>query len=155
MGKFGSVEEILDFAIEREVEAHDFYVELAKQANDAKVREVLDEFAIEEMGHKIKLEAVKAGEFSMEAGEVESLDIADYVADIATGDDMSYADALVVAMKKEKAAYKLYLDLAAIAEAEELTEMFLQLAGEEAKHKVRFEIEYDREVLKGGLSIDD
>jgi rubrerythrin len=40
------------------------------------------------------------------------------------------------------------LDLAAVAEAEEFTEMFLALAQEEAKHKLRFEIEYDDAVLK-------
>ncbi len=148
MGKFGSVEEILDFAIEREVEAHDFYVGLSKQAKDAKVREVLDEFAIEEMGHRLKLEAVKAGELAMEAGEVESLDIADYAVDVDAGVDMSYADSLVVAMKKEKAAFKFYSDLAAIAEDENLVNTFLSLAQEEAKHKLRFEIEYDEEVLK-------
>jgi rubrerythrin len=51
-------------------------------------------------------------------------------------------------MKREKAAYRLYLDLAAVAEAEELTETFLWLAQEEAKHKLRFEIEYDDQVLK-------
>ena len=51
-------------------------------------------------------------------------------------------------MKKEKAAYRLYLDLAAVGEDEELTDMFLSLAQEEAKHKLRFEIEYDDEIMK-------
>jgi len=35
-----------------------------------------------------------------------------------------------------------------VAEAEELTDMFLALAQEEARHKLRFEIEYDDVVLK-------
>ena len=40
------------------------------------------------------------------------------------------------------------MDLVAIAEAEELTYMFLALANEEAKHKLRFELEYDYNVMK-------
>ena len=57
---------------------------------------------------------------------------------------------ILLAMKKEKAAYRLYLDLAMVAEAEELTDLFLALAREEANHKLRFEIEYDKNILGQG-----
>ena len=56
---------------------------------------------------------------------------------------MTYIDALIVAMKKEKAAFKLYIDLAAATQDEKIKIVFLELAQEEAKHKLRFEIEYD------------
>jgi len=148
MEKFNSVDDILDFAIAREIEADKFYTELAGRMEDPAMRKVFKEFAKEERGHKIKLEAVKAGEVKIEQEQVSSLDIAGYVVDAEAKPDMNYADALVLAMKKEKASYRLYLDLAAIAEAEELTDMFLALAQEEAKHKLRFEIEYDDVVLK-------
>jgi rubrerythrin len=148
MERFGSVDEILDFAIAREVEANDFYTEMAERLEDAAMRKVFEEFAIEELGHKMKLEAVKAGAFAIKGGDAASLGIADYVVDVEATADMSYADALVLAMKKEKASYRLYIDLAAAAEAEELTDMFLALAQEEAKHKLRFEIEYDDVILK-------
>ncbi len=148
MKKFGSVDEILEFAIEREIEAHDFYTGLAERMNNPAMREVLEAFAIEELGHKMKLEAVKAGEFVIREEEVADLGIADYTVEGQVRPDMAYADALILAMKKEKASYRLYIDLAAMAEAEELTDMFLALAQEEARHKLRFEIEYDDEVLK-------
>ena len=61
---------------------------------------------------------------------------------------MDYVDALVLAMKNEKAAYRMYVDLAAISLTQELTDMFLALAAEEAKHKLRFELEYDNEIMK-------
>ncbi len=61
---------------------------------------------------------------------------------------MTYAEALILAMKKEKLAYKLYLDLAAAAGDGELADLFRSLAAEEARHKLRFEIEYDDVVLK-------
>lgn len=144
---FESVEDILDFAIERETEAHDFYTELAERMDRPEMREIFEGFAIEELGHKAKLEAVKEGELTIgDEDEPPSLEIADYVVDVEPTSDMSYADALVLAMKKEKAAYRLYLDLSAVAELEEFTDMFLALAGEEAMHKLRFELEYDDEV---------
>jgi rubrerythrin len=148
MRRFSSVDEILNFAIEREVEANEFYAQLAGQMESPAMRKVFEAFAIEELGHKMKLEAVKAGEFEFKEEQVQSLEITDYVVEGEPKPDMSYADALVLAMKKEKAAYRLYVDLAATAEAEELTDMFLALAQEEAKHKLRFEIEYDEVVLK-------
>jgi rubrerythrin len=113
------------------------------------MKKVFEDFAREEMGHKAKLQEMKANKWSITADEdIPDLMIADYVVDIELQPDMSYKEALVVAMKREKAAYRLYLDLATVAEAEELTETFLWLAQEEAKHKLRFEIEYDDEVLK-------
>jgi rubrerythrin len=150
MKKYNSVEEILDFAIAREEEANEFYTELAERMERPEMRKVFEDFAKEERGHKAKLEAVKKGEFQISSNEEEvpSLDIADYVVDVEPKPNMSYAEALIVAMKKEKAAYRLYLDLASVAGNEELTDMFLSLANEEAKHKLRFEIEYDNIVLK-------
>ena len=60
---------------------------------------------------------------------------------------MDYQQALIVAMKQEKAAYKLYSDLAAKVTFEGLRNTFLMLAQEEAKHKLHFEVEYD-ELIK-------
>ena len=148
MERFESAEEVLDFAIEREVESHDFYMKLAERMENPAMQKVFENFATEEMGHKLKLEAIKHREVLIGQKEVRSLGIADYVVDVEARPDMDYAEALIVAMKKEKAAYRLYLDLAAVAEDEELTDMFLSLAQEEAKHKLRFEIEYDDVVLK-------
>jgi len=146
MDRFESAEQILDFAIEREIEAQDFYMLMAERMENPKMREVFEKFANEEMGHKMKLEAVKHGEIMLGQKEIMSLGIADYVVDVEPRPDMDYTEALVLAMRREKAAYRLYLDLAAVAEDEELTDTFLSLAQEEAKHKLRFEIEYDRVV---------
>ncbi len=148
MGHFESVEEVLDFAIAREIESRDFYMKLAERMENPAMQNVFENFATEELGHKLKLEAINRGEILLVPEQVQSLDIADYVVDVEPQPDMDYAEALVLAMRKEKAAYRLYLDLAAVGEDEELTDMFLSLAQEEAKHKLRFEIEYDDTVLK-------
>jgi len=62
------------------------------------------------------------------------------------GPYMTYAEMLVVAMQKEKEAFKLYTDLAARVDNAELRRVFESLAVEEAKHKLRFELEYDKEM---------
>jgi len=150
--KFWSMNEVLDFAVAREVEANEFYREMAGRVEKPAMKKVFEEFAREERGHKAKLEAVKRGEyvFESQAGPAQGLGLAEYLVAGELTPDMSYTEALVLAMKKEKASYKLYLDLAALAGDAGTTNLFLALAGEEAKHKLRFEIEYDDYVLKEG-----
>ena len=52
MEEFGSIEEILDFAIEGETEASRFYTDLAGQMENPVMRKVFESFAKEELGHK-------------------------------------------------------------------------------------------------------
>jgi rubrerythrin len=61
---------------------------------------------------------------------------------------MDYQSALILAMKQEKAAFRLYTDLAASTDDEKVRDLFLGLAQEEAKHKLRFEVEYDDDFLR-------
>ena len=62
--------------------------------------------------------------------------------------DISYQDALILAAKKEKAAFRLYTKLSDLAQDTELKQLFAALAQEEAKHKLRFEVEYDDFILE-------
>jgi rubrerythrin len=147
---FKNVNEILDFAIAREIEASEFYTALAAKMQVPALKQAFLDFAKEEQGHRAKLEAVKRGEYSFGAAaqELMGLGLADYLVSAEPTPDMSYAEALVLAMKKEKAAFKLYTHLASVAKDDALRNLFLSLATEEAKHKLRFEVEYDDHVLK-------
>jgi rubrerythrin len=139
-----SIDEALDFAIGEELAAADFYTRLARQAKVPGMKEALVGFAQEEMGHKAKLEAIKEGaRFSFASQRVADLKIAEYIVDVTPDSELAYRDALIVAMKKEKAAFKLYTDLAESTTDDALKTAFLALAQEEAKHKLRFEVEYD------------
>jgi len=148
MGLFGSIDEVLEFAIDREIEANQLYTDLAQRTKNAAMRKVFGDFAKEELGHKAKLEAMKANRTTMPTEKVTDLKIADYVVDVEPEPNMGYQDVLVVAMQKEKASFHLYTDLADVVENLAQKKMFLTLAQEEAKHKLRFEIEYDNVVLK-------
>jgi rubrerythrin len=148
MADWKSVDEVLDFAIKNEEEAAEFYTDLAKRMDRPWMSKIFAEFAREEMGHKRKLLDVKAGKRLISAqGKVLDLKISDYLVDAQVTDGMDYQDALVVAMKKEKKAFMMYTDLAESTDDEGLKETFLALAQEEAKHKLRFEVEYDDYIM--------
>lgn len=146
---YNNVEEILDFAIEKEQEAADFYDMLADKMTKPYMVKVFKQFAKEEIGHKIKLEDVKKGKyFSGDDKKVQDLKIADYLVDVdPIAAELDYQKALIIAMKREKSSFKLYSDLSERAENEKVKAVFAALAQEEAKHKLRFEIEYDEYVL--------
>jgi rubrerythrin len=143
-----TAEEILDFAIQKEQEAADFYTTLAGKSDLSHVKDIFLEFAKEEMGHKSKLQAVKGGKPLLEAEKkILDLKIGDHLAEIKLDAALGYQEALIVAMKAEKAAFKLYTDLASATQDAGLKGLLLGLAQEEAKHKLRFEVEYDERIL--------
>jgi len=144
MDKWQSVDDILSFAIGEEQAAYEFYTRLAGQAQSSAMRETFESFAHEEMKHKVRLEAIKVGGTLRPAErQVVDLQIGDYLVEVSAAPELDYRGALALAMKKEKAAFKLYSDLAASADDESVKATFLALAQEEARHKLRFELEYD------------
>jgi len=148
MQQWTSVDEALDFAIENEEEAAQFYTNLAGRMERPWMREIFTGFAQEEEGHKRKLLDVKAGKRLLTAeAKVLNLKIGDYLVEGKPTKDLDYQQALILAMHKEKRAFKMYIDLAAATEDASLKELFMGLAQEEAKHKLRFEIEYDDYVM--------
>ena len=139
---------ILDFAIREEEAAFRFYTDLAAQSARPELRAALESFAHEEAAHKARLHSVKEGEDMLRVrAHVQDLKIADYLVELTPRTDMDYQEILVVAMQKEKAAYRMYTDLAARVEGP-LRDLFSGLANEEARHKLHFETEYDQFVLK-------
>ena len=149
MKTFNSVDEILDFAIKSEQSAFDFYTKLAANSKNIAMKEVFLEFAEEEKTHKKRLETIKEEKnFKVEIAKIQDLKISEYITDVKQSDNMSYQEALILAMKREKNAVKLYTDLSAIVEDDKMRILFKSLANEEAKHKLRFELEYDNEVLR-------
>ena len=148
MNDAASVEEILDFAIEREKEAQEFYTQLAQTSKNKPVSKLFKEFAAMEKGHAAKLQAVKNGKkLISSAKKVADLKLADYIVPVEPSPELDYQGTLDVAMQREKAAFKLYSNLAASSDDAELRDMFLSLANEEAQHKLKIEIEYDEYIL--------
>ncbi len=149
MKQFQAINDILDFAMNEEQQAVEFYTRLSQQATTADMKKIFEEFANEEIAHKARLAKIKEeGTYTAEPEKIADLKIADFLVSMPVTPDMSYQDALVVAMKKEKAAFRLYIALAERAPNDEMRDLFLSLAQEESKHKLRFELEYDEYVLR-------
>ena len=141
--------QILDFAIAQEEEAAALYAGLAERVESPAMKKVFEDFAREELGHKVHLESIKkGGRLSASVSGVPDLRIADYLVEIDPAvDPLDYQNALIIAMKNEKAAFRMYSDMAAGVADPALRDLFLGLAQEEARHKLRFEIEYDERIL--------
>ncbi|MCK5782110.1 MAG: ferritin family protein [Flavobacteriales bacterium] len=150
MEKFKTIDEILEYAINAEQDAVDFYTNLAEKTNNIAVKKVFLQNAEEERGHKLHLEKVKnEGIFSEEFKDgVPDLKIADYIVVKPPSKIDDYADALRLAMHREKGAFKLYTRLSSATNNSSLKKLFTRLAQEEANHKLKFELEYDEFVLR-------
>ncbi len=138
MGIYSST---LDFAIQREEQAHRFYTLLARWAKTEEIRAVLTNFAQEELQHKATLTSLKRQKAKPPEEKIRSLKISDYMSDVKPKLEMTYEDKLVYIMKKATDSLRLYRDLAAIAADDDLRNTFLALALDEAKHKKRFKTE--------------
>ena len=149
MKEFNTIDDVLDYAIREEQRAADLYAGLATRSRNREIQRVFEQFSKEELGHKKKLQSIKTGgKAVLSDKKVQNLKIGDYLLDVDTSrNDLSYQETLIVAMKEEKAAFRLYLDLANRTDDPTLKETFHMLAQEEARHKLRFEIEYDDYVL--------
>lgn len=148
--KLTTIDQILDYAISNEEKAAALYHDLAGNVERPGMREAFLHFAKEEEGHKARLLKIKEGEIPAVAAEkIANLGITEILEEPETAPNMTYQEALVFAMKAEKAAFTLYTKLSEMTSDAGLQRVFKGLAQEEAKHKLRFEIEYDDHVLEG------
>ncbi len=142
--------DIIDFAVEREKEAVQFYQELQEMAKFQSQKSVLKEFENMERGHIEILGNIRQAVINKPDAplpRVEDLAISDYLVESKPTADMTYQDILIIAMKREEKAHNLYTNLASESGDEAVKKLFLRLAGEEAKHKFLFEKIYDEEIL--------
>lgn len=144
METWDSVNDILQYAIGQEEEAADLYRKLAAQTKKADIRQLYEGFAREEEGHKAKLMTITTEKLQQPSrSQIVDMKMTDYLVEPSSDTELGYQDALILAMKREKAAFRLYNDLAERSSDQGLKATLLTLAQEEAKHKLRFEIEYD------------
>ena len=145
MAKVKPDEEILQFAIAREVEANQFYLALAGRVKDKQMRKIFEDLADEELEHKAKLEleVMKSGRVLPTEKKVTIPEHEYIVSDDEQPLDMDYKDMLMLGMEKEESAFRTYINLIPDVEDEESREVLLALAEEEVRHKIRFETEYD------------
>jgi rubrerythrin len=142
-------QEIVRFAIEKEIGAFNFYTKASQVAKYSGAKELFIDLAREEQGHQKMLEDFDIGKIlQLKVEAVPDLKISDYLIDVEFRPDLSYAEILRLAMKMEERSLKLYNDLKDSNKDEGLRKLFSFLAQQEAKHKYRLEKIYDDEILK-------
>lgn len=150
---FNSVEEIINYAIEKEKEAVKFYEEISGQEAFSGTRKMFEGFAKEERKHQAMLEDFsinkeKISEYKLEW--ITDIKRSDYLVDMEYEKGMHYTDILRLAMKREEKALKLYNDLRQKADNKNVIKLFQLLAQEEAKHKGFLEGLYDDYMAEQG-----
>lgn len=150
---FKSIDEILDYAIDKEKEAVAFYNDLSKKESIASLAKTFKELAQEEAKHVKLLTNISKNQSaisSYELKKVTDLKVSDYLVEMEYTEGMLMQDILVLAMKREEMAVKLYTNLAMGAVDQESAKLFKLLAQEEAKHKLTFERLYDDDLAGQG-----
>ncbi len=143
-----SFEEIIRCAVRKEVEAATLYGTYANLAENDGVRQMFKELQAEELKHKQILENLKKEDITRyRLKKLPDLKIGDYIQDEDYDPEMSFQEALLLAIKREENSVKLYRDLSKGTEEPDLKKMFLVLSQEESKHKLKLEAEYDQRVL--------
>ena len=153
--KFENLAAILDFAIEKEIEAAEFYTGISKEEAFSGTGKMFEEFSQEERKHQKMLEdfKVQGPAASMQGYQfkwVTDIKRSNYVVDLEYSPGMGYNEILMLAMKREEKALKLYNDFLDRAESEESKTLFKVLCQEEAKHKLALETMYDDYMAKMG-----
>ena len=132
--------EIIQFAIDREIEAESFYLEVAAKTTKEALREMFVGFAAEEKKHQQILKGVLSSkETSLQFKPVADYKISETVEQATLTDDMTMADVFSIAMKNEEAAMKMYQQLAADSTEAEARKLFEGLAVMEQGHKAKME----------------
>jgi rubrerythrin len=138
-------DEILELAVAREVDANRFYLAIAALVQNPHIQKIFEELAAEELEHKalLELEIMKTGR--VVNTHKTPLGLQDDQPDYAQPEfDIDYKDILLMGMQKEEASFRLYVEMAGMADDHDSKETLLALAQEEAKHKLRFQVELDR-----------
>ncbi len=135
------LQRLFSIAIKREIEAYEFYKNVAQRVKNDDVRNVFLELAEQELGHKELLEKYQYDptlEMKFESPPI------DYKVAEATelpklSMDMKPADAIALAMKKEQQAVEFYRALADGTKDAGLKKAFTSLSEMELGHKARLE----------------
>jgi rubrerythrin len=142
------MDDVINFAIDREEKAKEFYQQCAGRAKNPGIKTFFQEMADEEQRHKdllVGLNPFKLDEVKLD--QVEDLKISDFLVDVKFSDDITYQEALTMAMKKEEKAHAFYAAWKTKCMHEKTAKVFELLATEEMKHKRKIENIYDDEIL--------
>ena len=133
-------DDILKRAIEGEIEAAEFYANVAQQSENSYIKDLFLSFSEEEKKHRQILEGFRQDPSAAVTFEkVPDFHVSETVDVPSLSMDLKPADAIALAMKKEEAAMRQYNALADVCSDPERKKLFLELAAMERGHKAKME----------------
>jgi rubrerythrin len=132
--------QILDLAIQSEIEAARFYSDVAGKTANTFLRELFRTFSAEEQKHRRILEGFRNDpSIVLHFESVSDFGVSQTVPEPVLSIDMRPADAIALAMKKEASAMQQYSQLAEASADPQQKAVFLELAAMEREHKAKME----------------
>jgi rubrerythrin len=143
--EFKTLEEVIRFAISKEEASCQFYHDIAALMKDSTTRLIFEVLGRNELQHKenLEFELIKMGCVVQDDTYLVTEDDSSYIEVDERAQEMTYTEALKLAIRKEKAAFQLFAELMVQTRDPKLRKVFLELAEEEMRHVLHFENEYD------------
>ena len=145
MAKQLTLKEVLERAMNREIESRLLYVALSQKVGDKAAKEAFQELAQQEQGHQNLLEKYQRGELkegALSSGQAIDYRIAERLDQPQSSPDMKLKDTFLLAANREKASHEFYLGLAEVHPPGEVKRLLGGLAAQELEHKQRAESLY-------------
>ena len=131
---------IIDFAVENELEAYEFYKDAADKVADDFLKETFQDLAADELEHKEFLENFLESEVEeIELREVSDYKISETIDKPELSVEMKFVDAIALAIKNEEEAMFMYKSLAEACVDNQHEKLFLGLMEMEKMHKAKLE----------------
>jgi len=140
-----SLRDVLEKAIQKEIESQRLYTGLSQKVKDESAVTAFKDLARQELGHQNLLDSYLRGEVkegALDAGHAVDYKIAEQLDEPEISPDMKLGDVFLLAAGREKAAHDIYTSLSQIHPAGEAKKLFEKLAAQEMEHKQRIESLY-------------
>jgi rubrerythrin len=141
-----TIEEILEKAIEKEIEAQELYRNLYEMMENQAARDILQQLVKVEEKHEALLRRYQRGELgegALEAGHVLDYRIAEHLEQPEISPGMKLDEVLLLAANREKASYQFYIVLAGAHPMGPVKTLLEDLASQELEHKQKVEYLYN------------
>ena len=137
-----TVQQVLQTAIEKEVESQRLYADLAERVREDAAREAFADLVQQERGHQHVLERYLRGDIvegALPPRQVLDYKIAEHFGQPAITPQMSLKDVFLLAANREMMSHEFYQSLAGAHQDGEARRLLEDLAAQELGHKHRVE----------------
>jgi len=150
MNNISNFNDALDAAINKEINAVNFYKKAMNIVNYPGAKDMIADFIREEKRHVQLLKAAKESKDMISVGQKSlppDLEITKFLVDVAITENSTPQEVMIAAMKNEESAIALYAQKVKAFKGTELEPVFHELMQMEKEHKDHLENEYERNFM--------